>query len=127
MAPGYTCECPAGFDGVNCEKDLSVEVDPCGKSHTAVGYFATWSGKVNVYKSAKGDWAVDPDCSSGANVAELTYCKKFWNNTAKFVEMQEPTTVKKPFTGSGCLPVYESVRQKQFACCKKDGILIGDK
>jgi hypothetical protein len=42
---------------------------------------AYWWGKVNQHVDSNGNWVTDPDGTSGANLDQLTYCKKWYPNT----------------------------------------------
>ncbi|MES2930666.1 MAG: hypothetical protein V4665_02700 [Patescibacteria group bacterium] len=45
---------------------------------------AYWRGKVNQHMDvATGQWQSDPDGVSGANIDKLTYCRKWYPNTAR--------------------------------------------
>jgi hypothetical protein len=65
-------------------------VDPvCGVNMVQVGEYSLWCGKVNQHKDANGDWQTDADCSSGCNIKELTYCKKYYPTATKFVAVAQ--------------------------------------
>jgi len=57
----------------NGTASTTVRVSPI-----TLGQIAQWSGKVNLHRDPNGQWATDPDGSSGANIAPLTYCQKFF-------------------------------------------------
>lgn len=100
--------------------------NPCPQGKVLLGEFATWSGKVNVHRSVSetgvgAPWAVDVDCTSGANVNTITYCKKFWPASATLVPYAKPTTELKPFTEAGspptCGKLWPDPGLAQFGCC----------
>lgn len=65
-------------------------MDPvCGVNMVQVGEYSLWCGKVNQHKDANGDWQTDADCSSGCNIKELTYCKKYYPTATKFVAVAQ--------------------------------------
>ncbi|HEX2871496.1 MAG TPA: hypothetical protein VHP33_09575 [Polyangiaceae bacterium] len=65
-------------------------VDPvCGVNMVQVGAYSLWCGKVNQHKDANGAWQTDADCSSGCNIKELTYCKKYYPTATKFVDVPQ--------------------------------------
>lgn len=94
----------------------------CGAGSLQLGEYATWYGKVNVHRATGGTWLVDTDCSSGADVNTVSYCRKFWPTTAKQVQLGAVTSDAKPFTSGGgvsptCGGVALSPGQSQFVCC----------
>lgn len=53
---------------------------------------AVWQGKVNQHiDTSTGQWASDPDGSSGAELDKLTYCKKWYPNTTSVSSGQTET------------------------------------
>lgn len=57
--------------GIRC--DSSIDTTP---------RIAYWWGKVNQHVDAQGNWQTDPDGTSGANLDQFTYCKKWYPNTS---------------------------------------------
>ena len=72
---------------------------------------AYWSGKINQH-TLNGTWTTDPDGSSGANINQLTYCKKWYPNTTSVIAYQLETIT---FRGVGNTGAYVSTRQS-YAC-----------
>ncbi|NMC51292.1 hypothetical protein GYA54_01005, partial [Candidatus Kuenenbacteria bacterium] len=73
-----------------------------------------WAGKVNQH-TEDGVWKTDPDGASGANIAMLTYCKKWYPNTVSveyYGETSEPVWRAAGNTGSytSTKPVYKCVQ-----------------
>ncbi len=102
--------------------DSSSTSAACGPGSTQLGEYATWSGKVNVHHASGGAWAVDSDCTSGANVNTVAYCQKFWPTATKQVQLAAPSADAKPFTSGGgsgptCGGVALAAGQQQYACC----------
>ncbi|MEZ4294483.1 MAG: hypothetical protein R3B70_05875, partial [Polyangiaceae bacterium] len=50
-----------------------------------------WSGKVNAHIDAGGNWVKDNDCTSGATINPLTYCKKFYPSTVSVTSVAVST------------------------------------
>ena len=94
----------------------------CAAGSTQIGEYATWYGKVNVHRETGGTWLVDTDCSSGADVNTVAYCKKFWPTSVTQIQLAVVSPEAKPFTSGGgsapaCGGVALSPGQVQFACC----------
>jgi hypothetical protein len=94
----------------------------CGSGFVQLGEYATWYGKVNVHRATGGAWVVDADCSSGADVNDVSYCQKFWPSATKQTQLAAVTSDTKPFTsGGGVSPACGGIAlhpgQNQFACC----------
>ncbi len=91
-------------------------IDPiCGAGMVVVGQFATWCGLVNTHTLPGGGWAPDSDCSSGCNVNDVEYCKKFWPEAVS--EVAVPPSETKAFPQAGCGMSYSGAGQNQYACC----------
>lgn len=90
------------------EVDLSIKrtetlaACQCTQVGTEYGRISTWWGKVNLHKSPGGNWLTDTDCSTGARVFDLAYCRKFWPAATSVTEV--PVTVKPAgvWRTSGC-------------------------
>ncbi len=86
-----------------------------------------WYGKVNQHIDlATGLWATDPDGTSGANIDQLTYCKKWYPNTAsiRFYANETINTWKSAgnignYTSTK--PSYECVQYEVMSCEESDG------
>ncbi len=52
---------------------------------------AYWWGKVNQHVDASGNWQTDPDGVSGANLDQLTYCKKWYPSTTSVANYKSET------------------------------------
>jgi len=94
----------------------------CGSGSAQLGEYATWFGKVNVHHATGGAWLVDTDCTSGADVNTVAYCKKFWPAAVTQIQLAAVSSDAKPFTSGGgvapaCGGLALSPGQVQFACC----------
>ncbi len=109
-------------DGSDASTDDGSTAPTCGDGGVALGQYATWQGKVNVHRTLGLQWAVDTDCSSGANNNTVAYCKKYWPTTTVQVPFTTVSSEQKPFTAGGgaaptCGGVYPFEGQLQFLCC----------
>lgn len=69
--------------------DSSITVTPTSDLTPRI---SVWSGKVNQHVDIdSSEWQTDPDGSSGAGIDKLTYCKKWYPNTASVVEYKNET------------------------------------
>ncbi|MEQ9501685.1 MAG: LamG-like jellyroll fold domain-containing protein [Deltaproteobacteria bacterium] len=91
----------------------------CGVGYTEVGRFSTWWGKVNTHRDLGGPWEVDSDCTSGANLDDVTYCQKFWP-TSTHLYRTERSPHLKPFATAYCGGTYPHVGQREFVCCEPE-------
>jgi hypothetical protein len=112
----------APYDGPTDDGGSLLPLPSCGDAGVAVGEYATWSGKVNVHRGPGMAWTVDTDCSSGANVNTVLYCKKFWPTATTQVPLVAVTPEMKPFTAGGgafptCGGLYPFEGLVQFVCC----------
>lgn len=118
---GTAPTCGGVYNEVGQAQYACCAPNPCADGFVPVGTYATWSGKVNVHRAATGSWAVDSDCSSGANVNTVAYCQKYWPASSSQVSVT-PEAGDKPFTAGGgtaptCGGSYPGVGQNQFVCC----------
>lgn len=79
-------------------------------------------GKVNVHRTTGGQWVVDSDCASGAQLNTVAYCQKFWPVADLQVKRATVTPDEKPFTAGGaqapsCGGLFPFAGLEQFACC----------
>lgn len=113
--PGETCD--LGTHACVAPEPAS---DLCPDGTSEDGQIAMWSGKVNVHLDSQQGWVVDADCSSGAQIAPLTYCQKFHASTVAVA--MTVSSEAKPFTAAGgtaptCGGVYAGPGQSQYRCC----------
>lgn|GEM_PF-5656051 len=80
------------------------------------GRIAYWWGKVNLHTTASGAWTHDTDCTSGANLDPLAYCRKFWPFTASVQEVPVTQKPGAPWLSAGCTgpTAYNGLRE--FLC-----------
>jgi hypothetical protein len=106
--------------GQNCEADSD-----CwryyGASSTCnfpseFGRIGYWYGKVNVHQATGGAWVKDSDCSSGANIAPLTYCRKFWPSTMQATAISLSAKSSAVWNTAGCGAVYGGDGQNEYIC-----------
>lgn len=125
---GTTGDGDAAVDSsVDATTDAQPAVDAavtgsCPAGYTQLGAYATWYGKVNVHRATGGTWLVDTDCSSGADVNTVAYCKKFWPASIMQVQLAAVSSDPKPFTSGGgsapaCGGLALSAGQLEMACC----------
>jgi hypothetical protein len=81
-----------------------------------LGRISYWWGKVNVHKAPGGSWVKDSDCSSGANIAPLTYCRKFWPTTASVTSVSLSTKSTPVWNTGGCGAVYGGNGVSEYTC-----------
>jgi hypothetical protein len=79
-----------------------------------LGRIALWSGKVNLRKAPGGSWTTDSDCTSGASIAPLTYCRKFWPATVSVTSVSPMN--KTVWKDAGCTGSYSAVGQTEYTC-----------
>ncbi|MEI6352335.1 MAG: peptidoglycan-binding domain-containing protein [Candidatus Nomurabacteria bacterium] len=60
------------------QSNATTSTTPTGDTTHRIAY---WWGKVNQHTDSQGNWLTDTDGTSGADLDQLTYCKKFWPNT----------------------------------------------
>jgi hypothetical protein len=87
-----------------------------GAGSGELGRISYWSGKVNVHKAPGGSWVKDSDCSSGANIAPLTYCRKFWPTTASVTSVSLSTKSTPVWNTGGCGAVYGGNGVSEYTC-----------
>ena len=117
----------AADSSVDATTDAKPAVDAavtgaCPSGYTQLGAYATWYGKVNVHRATGGTWLVDTDCTSGADVNTVAYCKKFWPASIMQVQLAAVSPDPKPFTSGGgsapaCGGLALSAGQLEMACC----------
>ena len=120
--PDVVSETDAGSDAIadGPPSDGSIDAPPthpdCPLGTSYRGSFATWLGKVNVHTLPDGGWTHDPDCESGANINDLVYCKKWWEDATSIVLADVDPTLK-PFWNAGCEMLEQFPGEQQFVCC----------
>jgi hypothetical protein len=106
--------------GMGCYSNGSCSGVPArtvtGTPTGELGRISYWSGKVNLHRTPGQAWTWDSDCSSGANIAPLTYCRKFFPlaNSAVSVGLTgKPDGVWKD---GGCFGGYTLSGLEEYAC-----------
>ena len=112
----------AGTTGDGAAPGDAAVTGACPSGYTQLGAYATWYGKVNVHRATGGTWLVDTDCTSGADVNTVAYCKKFWPASIMQVQLAAVSPDPKPFTSGGgsapaCGGLALSAGQLEMACC----------
>ncbi|MFY1829607.1 hypothetical protein ACN47A_27075 [Myxococcus fulvus] len=74
----------------------------CRVPGPGLGRISTWWGKVNLHKSPGGSWLTDPDCSTGANVYDVNYCRKFWPTATSVTEVAVTPKPANVWRTGGC-------------------------
>ena len=77
---------------------------------------AYWPGKVNLHRDSGGNWTKDSDCSSGAGINPLIYCKKFYPATTSATSV--PVSAKPPllWNTAGCTAQYSGDGVTEYTC-----------
>jgi hypothetical protein len=81
-----------------------------------LGHIATWWGKVNLHTSCTWDWTTDPDCTTGADVHGLAYCKKFYPSAQQVTQLSAVSPEVKPFFNAGCASQAPYAGQAEYVC-----------
>ena len=67
--------------------------------------------------SAPGSvWTKDADCTSGATIAPLTYCQKFYPTTLSVTAVAVTTKPALLWNTSGCGQQYSGDGQQEWTC-----------
>lgn len=144
--PDSDCTSGAGIDPLTyCKKfyPTTVSITPvelskkppqlwntagCGQQYTSDGVqewtcnapapprISYWQGKVNLHRNSGGAWTKDSDCSSGAGIAPLTYCKKFYPNTTSVTSVPVTTKPAQSWNTAGCLQQYSGDGLQEWTC-----------
>jgi hypothetical protein len=80
-----------------------------------LGRISYWSGKVNTHKTGSS-WTWDTDCSSGANISPLTYCRKFWPSTVSYTQVSLTTKPSGVWKTGGCGSSYSGNGVTEYTC-----------
>lgn len=75
-----------------------------------------WWGKVNAHRDSGGSWTKDADCTSGANIDPLTYCKKFYPNTTSVTPVALSAKPALLWNTAGCGQQYTSNGVNEWTC-----------
>ncbi|MCY1001826.1 hypothetical protein OWM54_32195 [Myxococcus sp. MISCRS1] len=95
---------------------LSGDVTSLGDKGAEQGRISYWSGKVNAHKAPGGAWLKDSDCSSGANIPPLTYCRKFFPGTNSVVAVPVSPKPANLWNTSGCAQTYSGDGLQEWIC-----------
>ncbi|GHG90883.1 hypothetical protein [Comamonas sp. JC664] len=104
-----------GFEKEQPASEPSV-LDGFGNKGTEYGRIAYWWGKVNLHTTASGAWTHDTDCTSGANLDPLAYCRKYWPHTASVQEVPVTQKPGAPWLSAGCRGPTADNGQREFLC-----------
>ena len=133
-AAGWTCEEASLANDTPCKSDkcgdaatcqsgacLCPELEnTCAEGSVLVGEFATWCGKVNVFVDpATGDWMSDPNCDSGCQENDLSYCQKLYPSATEIISL-DLTDLLKPFKTAGCVDDFPNKGQLQQVVVQAD-------
>lgn len=77
---------------------------------------AYFQGKVNLHRDSGGSWTKDADCSSGAQIDPLTYCKKFYPATTSVTSVPVTTKPALMWNTAGCREQYSGDGLKEYTC-----------
>jgi len=81
-----------------------------------LGRISYWAGKVNIHRPFGGEWAWDPDCSSGSTIVVLTYCQKWFPMTTTVTQVTLTLKTTPLWQNAGCGAVYVYDGQKEYTC-----------
>lgn len=104
-------------DAATDAADASLPSDGCPPGQVKVGEYATWFGKVNIYRPVGGAWTNDPGCDAGADVNTLAYCQELWPQSVSQQQLPEVTPEAKPFSPAGCTATEMHPGEAQYLCC----------
>lgn len=106
-----------------------AQASGCPGASTLLGRFMTYQGKVNVHTplsaavtereaDERNGWYPDPDCTTGADVRDLGYCKVFWPTSTTVVGPVDRDLDAKPYYTAGCGQLFdEDPGEDTFLCC----------
>lgn len=77
---------------------------------------AYWQGKVNLHRDSGGNWTKDADCTSGAGIDPLTYCKKFYPATTSVTSVPVSTKPALLWNTAGCGAQYSGDGLQEYTC-----------
>ncbi|PTL80261.1 hypothetical protein DAT35_30190 [Vitiosangium sp. GDMCC 1.1324] len=87
-----------------------------GAGGAEVGRISYWYGKVNVHKAPGGSWLKDSDCTSGADIDPLTYCRKFFPGTTSVTEVSVTAKPDNLWNTASCAQVYSGNGLREWTC-----------
>jgi hypothetical protein len=100
----------------------------CGQQYTSDGVeeftcnvaapprISYWQGKVNLHRDSGGSWTKDSDCTSGAGIDPLVYCKKFYPATTSVTSVPVTTKPELSWNTAGCRQQYSGDGLEEFTC-----------
>jgi hypothetical protein len=94
------------------ECSSSEGIDGLGAPYGRIAY---WWGKVNLH-TVNGGWTWDTNCTSGADLDPLAYCRKFWPFTASVTEVPVTQKTGNLWFDAGCQTAYPGNGLREFAC-----------
>jgi hypothetical protein len=108
-------------DRGEAEADLGMIIEAASDAEDATvstnsTRIAYWWGKVNAHVDAGGNWVKDADCTSGANLDPLTYCRKFYPATTSAIAVALSTKPALLWNTAGCGAQYTSNGQNEWTC-----------
>jgi hypothetical protein len=85
---------------------------------TELGRIGYWFGKVNTHRGplATDAWTWDTDCSSGANLDPLTYCRKFFPATSSITQVPVSSKPVPVWQEGGCFAVHPGDGETEYVC-----------
>jgi hypothetical protein len=113
-----TPDASSSEDGASPSERVDAVAPSVECSGAELGRFATYTGKVNVHTIGDGGWVIDTDCTSGSDIDELVYCRKYWPATGRVMTPPlAPDNSMKPFQAAGCTGSYPHPGNVQVVCC----------
>lgn len=81
------------------------------------GRISYWQGKVNTHTDpVTSVWQSDSDCTSGAGIDPLTYCKKFYPATTSVTSVPVTTKPALSWNTAGCGSQYSGDGVTEYLC-----------
>lgn len=84
-----------------------------------IGRISYWYGKVNTRRAINGPWLRDEDCTSGANLDPLAYCRKFFPNTTSAIPVAVSPKPPNLWATAGCTELHSGDGFQEWIC---DGV-----
>jgi hypothetical protein len=96
----------------------SLPACQCRDDSSELGRISTWRGQVNLHKSTGGTWITDPDCTTGANVFDLNYCRKFWPGSTSVTKVPVSLKPANVWRSRGCAMVESDFDGEHEYVCR---------
>lgn len=81
-----------------------------------IGRISYWFGKVNTHMAPGGSWTWDTDCTSGANIDPLQYCRKYWPSTTSVTSVPVSAKSGNLWYTAGCGTAFPGDGLQEWVC-----------